>query len=81
MVKVFVKHGADLTKKDRSRVPATPLERAKAANHERLPAKIRNEFGEMVYPVGYNPLIRYLEENTRFQENAMRPPFKDIAPS
>jgi hypothetical protein len=68
MVKVFVKHGADLTVRDKTRIPATPLDRARAANHERR-FKVRNEFGEMTYATAINPLLRYLEEHTRFQEN------------
>jgi hypothetical protein len=68
-VRVFVKYGADLTKKSKARIPMLPVELARQANHKRVYKK-QTEFGEVI--IISNPLVKYLEDETRFQENIKR---------
>jgi hypothetical protein len=66
MVKIFVKYGADLTIKNKASVPMLPVELARRANHER-PIKKQTQFGEVI--IISNPFVKYIEEETRFQQN------------
>lgn len=65
MVRVFIKYGANMHLRTKSHYPMTVLECARQANPDRHSHKVRNEFGELVYPTGFNPLLRLIEEHSK----------------